>query len=201
MFSSHSGSSDWPYPGWSGTSTSKRCASFSMNGSTTGAPLAPCRKTSGAPLPPRRKCVRQPSIATVWSVNGMGELATGDAGLDDHRGDLGEVHRRHDVRAGDAGNLGELAQHFDADRAPLTLRVGRVFQARDVGIRDDGAEELFAHPACRARRRYRRDTDQERNLHAALVEARDVAPHHLDVHAELRLHEVRASGDLRLQAL
>src|SRR5207244_10244851 len=149
MFSSHAGSSDCPYPGLSGTSTSKRVASFSMKGSTAGSPLAPGRNTSGRPLPPRRTCSLQPSTSRKLSVNGMREFAAGDAGLDDHGRNLSEVHRRHDVRAGDSGNLGEAAQHLDADLAPLALRVRRVLQPRDVRIRDDGAEELLAHPARR----------------------------------------------------
>src|SRR2546425_6897957 len=117
-----------------------------MKGSTAGSPLAPGRNTSGRPLPPRRTCSLQPSISTNWSVNGMRELAAGDARLDDHGGGLGEVHPRPDVRAGGAGNLGEVAQHFDADLASPPLPGRRVLQARDVRIGGDGAGELLAHP-------------------------------------------------------
>src|SRR5262249_7594498 len=107
-----------------------------MKGSTTGAPLAPARKTSGAPLPARRECVRQPSTSTKWSLNGMPHpilyLPAGDARFQDDVGDLEEVHRCHDVRAGHAGNLGQLAQHLDANLASLGLGIARFLEAIDM---------------------------------------------------------------------
>src|SRR3954466_6487669 len=131
--------------------TSKRSASFSMTGSMTGAPLAPCRKMSGMPLPTQRESVRQPMSWTVWSVNGMVHAAAGDTGFGDDRRDLGKVHRRHDMSAGDAGNVGQPVQHLDADLAPLELGVGRALEALDERVGDDRAEELVAHPARRFR--------------------------------------------------
>ena len=91
-----------------------------MNGMIAGAPLAPCRKSSGSPAPPRRRCVLQPSTSTKLSREAHAACAffsTPDSSI--AAGDLGEVHRRHDVRAGDAGDVGELLQHLDADPAAL----------------------------------------------------------------------------------
>src|SRR5690349_15484505 len=111
----------------------------------------------------------------VWSVNGMGKRPPGDAGFSDDRRDLAEVHRRHDVRAGHAGNVGELAQYLDANLAPFALRIARAFEALDEALGDDRAVELVAHPARRARRRNRRDADEDRDAHAMLREALHVA--------------------------
>src|SRR5439155_8166785 len=116
-----------------------------------------------------------PSTSTKWSVNGMSELAAGDAGLGDDRRNLGKVHRRHDMRAGDAGDFGEPVQHLDADLASFAPRVGGFLEARNMRVRDDRAEELLTHPARRACRGNRRDADEDRQVDAGVPYARHVA--------------------------
>ena len=57
---------------------------------------------------------------------------------------------------------------------------------------------LSLDPARRFRRAQRHDADDERQLvgDAVLGQPRHVAAHHAGIHAELRLHELRAGGDL-----
>src|ERR1043166_7437535 len=72
MLSSQSGVSEAPYPGWSGTITSKRRDSRSMNGIQAETPSAPCRYNSGAPCPPRIILILQ--LLTVSNVSRCGIL-------------------------------------------------------------------------------------------------------------------------------
>src|SRR4051812_30513316 len=69
--------------------------------------------------------------AKTWSVpdSSSPALFAGDPGFLDHDRDFGEVHRRHDVRAADAGNVGELLKHLDADPAAFALRIGGLLKA------------------------------------------------------------------------
>jgi hypothetical protein len=105
------------------------------------------------------------------------------------------------VRAGDAGNLRQLLQQLDADPRPLLFRVRRLLEALDDGVGDQRAEQLLAHPACRARGGDRRHADEDRQLEAELAQPCRIAANHARVHAELRLHEVRARLRLGEQAL
>src|SRR6185437_13394282 len=122
--------------------------------------------------------------------------------FDDNR-HRGVVVRRHDVAAVDLRDLAERGDRLDADAAAFGQRIARAFHARDEGVRNDRAEQLLLHPARRLRRAQWRDADYEMELaaEAAFVEPRHVAAHDARIHAELRLHELRAGLDLGGEAL
>ncbi len=142
---------------------------------------------------PEREAIRQ----------ARGEAGDALAGGDDDVGNRGVVVRRHDVAAGHPRDGGELFDDLDADAAAFDDRIGGVLHAVDKGLRDDGAEQLFADPIRRFRRAQRHDPDEDEKLvgEAVLGKPRDVAAHHAGIHAELGLRELRAGGDLGGQAL
>ncbi len=81
--------------------------------------------------------------------------------------------------------------------------IARVLQPLDNVVGNDRAVELLLDPACGAAGAQRDDADEQRDAigQSVLGKPRDVAAHDLDVHAKLRLSELRAGGNLALQAL
>ena len=157
------------------------------------------RNRSGVPLPPRRKWVRQPSTR-----RSLGEL---HAVLRFLRIDAGLARWRAECRRSSSAPSRARRRRRESPRAPAAAR------RRSCGLRAFGscafssrstiasgmqrAEELLAHPARRARRRNRGDADQDRQRATpALRQPGCVTAYDLDIHAELRLHEVGARSRL-----
>jgi hypothetical protein len=121
----------------------------------------------------------------------------------DHARDHAFIVRRHDVRAGNAGNGCQLLDEVGANLPSLGGGIARIFQPLDDVVGYDRAVELLLDPARRASRTQRRHADQQRNAIGQPVfgKPRDVTAHDLDIHAELRLRKLRTGRDLALQAL
>ena len=69
-------------------------------------------------------------------------------------------------------------------------------------VRHVDAEQVLVHPARRARRGDRPDADQDLETlgNTRIRQSRQVAPHHLQIEAELSLHEIRTRLDFRKQS-
>ena len=104
------------------------------------------------------------------------------------------VAGRHDVDAGNVRHVRQFAHHVDADATAFRRRIARALQAINQRVGNDGTEQFLLDPARRLGRAQRHDADQDRQFvgHAVLGEPRHVAAHHAGIHAELRLHELRA---------
>ena len=102
------------------------------------------------------------------------------------------------MRAGDARHVFQLLHELGTDRLALGAGIIGGVEAGDDVVGDDGAEQLLAHPARGPGRRDRADADQE--LHARceaeVDQALAVAAHDVDIHAELRLHELHSGFGL-----
>src|SRR6478672_5110994 len=71
MLSSHSGVSERPNPGCSGTITSKCSDSVLKKGSQTPAPRPPCRNKSGLPRPPRSRWTLHPATVSKLAIGSL----------------------------------------------------------------------------------------------------------------------------------
>src|SRR5436190_23935260 len=70
-------------------------------------------------------------------------------GLGDRIGASLLLPGRHQVRAGDALDLRQFLQQFDADAAAFGALVLRSLQTRDQRLRHVYAEQMLVHPARR----------------------------------------------------
>ena len=118
-------------------------------------------------------------------------------GCDDVR-HHGIVARRHDVAAGDMRDVGQLATMSRQMRRPSAA--GSLARSRRSTIASGMMAPYSLSLIQRADLAERSGTMPTMNEQlvgkAVLGKPRHVAAHHAGIHAELRLHELRAGGDL-----